>query len=101
MKKLTIHYTCTPAALGASEKLWLDPEDAEAWKKIFDEKQKRLYSIIVEDYEADGIDEKNLRGKDWYMILVEEDTETGAKKRLAAVTIRRSCIFGKIDVKRS
>ena len=99
MKKLALHYTCTPAALDASEKVWLDPEDAEAWKKIFDEKQKRLYSIIVEDYEADGVDEKALRGKDWYMILVEEDTETGKKARLGAVTIRRSRVFGKIDVK--
>ena len=101
MKKLTIHYTCTPASLDASEKVWLDPEDAEAWKKIFAEKQKSLYSIIVEDYEADGVDEKTLRGKDWYMILIEEDTKTGAKKRLAAVTVRRSLVLGKIDVKRS
>ena len=101
MKKLVVHYTCTPAALDASEKIWLDPEDAEAWKKIFDEKQKKLYSIIVEDYEEDGVDEKTLRGKDWYMILVEEDTETGEKARLGAVTVRRSLVLGKIDVKRS
>ena len=101
MKKLTIHYTCTPAAIDASEKIWLDPEDVEAWKEIFEEKQKKLYSIIVEDYEADGVDEKELRGKDWYMILVKEDTETGEKVRLGAVTIRRSRILGKIDVKRS